>query len=348
MAAASVAALALALLGAGLLAPAEAAARTETGLLAWLAPVRIWLAAHRVGLQEGLVLGGVAAGTYAVAILLTAYSFRTGHLAATIVAATVGAVAVAISSRRGSVELVAASLAWVGGVFAIADGLRCARVRGRRDPPLVRRLGADRRLGRRARRAASRSSSSSAAVRHAGVPAGGGVLALAGSAAGIALISPAGDVLESTWIGWRLLVPALVLFGLSASVFRIARHRDLATIMWALGTVALLGSEWLVVRDATWRAVVFAVTAAVLGLLSRLLREQRLWLAGWVVAVRHGIRGDRRARRRLGDRRRRADALRDRGPRDGGRPRRALRPRLGRQGAPRPRHGRLGDRHPRR
>ena len=58
MAAASVAALALALLGAGILAPAEAAARTETGLLAWLAPVRIWLAAHRVGLQEGLVLGG--------------------------------------------------------------------------------------------------------------------------------------------------------------------------------------------------------------------------------------------------------------------------------------------------
>ena len=54
--------------------------------------------------------------------------------------------------------------------------------------------------------------------------------------------------------------------------------------MWALGAVALLGSEWLVVRDATWRAVAFAVTAAVLGLLSRMLREQRLWLAGWIVA----------------------------------------------------------------
>ena len=122
MAAASVAGLALALLGTALLAPAEAAARTETGLLAWLAPVRVWLSAHRVGLQEGLVLGSAAAGTYAVAILLTAYSFRTGHLAATIVAAAVGAAAVAISSRRGSVELVAASLAWVGGVFAIATG----------------------------------------------------------------------------------------------------------------------------------------------------------------------------------------------------------------------------------
>ena len=72
MAAASVAALAFALLGAGILAPAEAVARTETGLLAWLAPLRVWLAAHRVGLQEGLVLAGFAASTYAVAILLTA------------------------------------------------------------------------------------------------------------------------------------------------------------------------------------------------------------------------------------------------------------------------------------
>ena len=152
MAAASVAALALALLGAGILAPAEAVARTETGLLAWLAPVRVWLAAHRVGLQEGLVLGGAAAGTYAVAILLTAYSFRTGHLAATIVAATVGAV------RRG--DLVAAWLRRARrGVARLGrrrvrhrHGLRCARVRGRGDPPLVRRLGADRRLGRRARR----------------------------------------------------------------------------------------------------------------------------------------------------------------------------------------------------
>ena len=75
-----------------------------------------------VGLQEGLVLGAAAAGTYAVAILLTGYSFRPGHLAATIVAAAVGVAAVAISSRRSSVELVAASLAWVGGVFAIATG----------------------------------------------------------------------------------------------------------------------------------------------------------------------------------------------------------------------------------
>ena len=345
MAAASVAALALALLGAGILAPAEAVARTETGLLAWLAPVRVWLAAHRVGLQEGLVLGGVAAGTYAVAILLTAYSFRTGHLAATIVAATVGAVAVAISSRRGSVELVAASLAWVGGVFAIATGF---------DVPEFAVEEIHRSYGGWALIAASAGVLAACfafqllfrGVRHTGVPAGGGVLALAGSAAGIALISPAGDVLESTWIGWRLLVPTVVFLGLSASVFRTPRHRDLATMMWALGGIALLGSEWLVVRDATWRAVAFAVTAAVLGLLSRPLREQRLWLGGWIVGCGTAfvtvvaLAGD------LGHRRRRADALRDRRARGRGRAPGRQRARVARQDAARSRHGRLGNRDP--
>jgi hypothetical protein len=283
MAAASVAALALALVGAGILAPAETAARTEIGLLAWLAPVRIWLEAHRAGLQEGLVLAAAAAGTYAIAILLTAYSFRPGHLAATVVAVVVGVAAVAIASRRSSVELVAASLAWVGGVFAIATGF---------DVPEFAIEEFNRSYGGWALIAASAGVLAACfafqllfrEVRQAGIAAGGGVLALVGSAAGIALISPAGDVLESTWIGWRLLLPAVVLFGLAASVFRIARHRDLATIMWALGTVALLGSEWLVLRDATWRAVVFAVTATLLGLLSRILREQRLWLAAWIVA----------------------------------------------------------------
>ena len=117
------------------------------------------------------------------------------------------------------------------------------------------------------------------------VPWIAGVAALASAAAGIALLSPPGDVLTSTWIGWRLLAPAAVFLALSASVFRIARHRDLATIMWALGVVALLGSEWLVVQDPTWRAVAFAVTAAVLAVLADPLRESRLWFAGWGLGI---------------------------------------------------------------
>ena len=59
--------------------------------------------------------------------------------------------------------------------------------------------------------------------------------------------------------------------------------------MWSLATVALLASEWLIVRDATWRAVAFSVTAAALGLLSLPLRERRLWLAGWGVGSGTGF-----------------------------------------------------------
>ena len=228
--------------------------------------------------------------------------------------------AVAISARRGSVELVAASLAWVGGVFAIATGF---------DVPEFAVEAIHRSYGGWALIAASAGVLAACfafqllfrGVRHTGVPAGGGVLALAGSAAGIALISPAGDVLESTWIGWRLLVPTLVFLGLSASVFRIPRHRDLATIMWALGAVALLGSEWLVVarRDVARRCLrghrgrprpALPAPAGAAALARRLDRR-----------VRDGIRHHRRPRRDLGDRRRRADALRDRGARGHGRPR---------------------------
>ena len=231
--------------------------------------------------------------------------------------------AVAIAARRGSVELVAASLAWVGGVFAIATGF---------DVPEFAVDAIHRSYGGWALIAASAGVLAACfafqllfrEVCHTGVPAGGGVLALAGSAAGIALISPAGDVLESTWIGWRLLVPTLVFLGLAASVFRIPRHRDLATIMWALGAVALLGSEWLVVRDATWRAVAFAVTAAVLGLLSRPLREQRLWLAGWIVGCGTAFVTIVILAAIWMHRRRRADALRDRRARGRGGPRRHL------------------------
>ena len=280
----SVAAVAVAALAAGLLAPAETVPRTETGLLAWLAVVRSELAEHRVGLSEGLVFGGVATATYAAALALVAVSFRPGHLAATIVAASVGVGVTAFSARRGSIELVATSLAWLVGVFAVAVLF---------DVPEFGVEAIHRSYGGWALIAAS-----------AGVLAGGfafqvlypnpgspvvpglaGAVALGSSAVGIALLSPPGDVLASSWTGWRLLAPAVVLVGLSASVFRVARHRDLATIMWVLAALALLGGEWLVVQDPTWRAVAFGVTAALLAVLAQPLGESRLWFAGWGLAL---------------------------------------------------------------
>ena len=120
-AAASVAALALALLGAGLLAPAETAARTETGLLAWLAHVRSWLADHRVGLQEGLCLGGAAAGDVRrrdpAHRLLVPPRVTSRPRSSPPPSARRRRGLVAARLRQG---LVAASFVWIGGVFAIA------------------------------------------------------------------------------------------------------------------------------------------------------------------------------------------------------------------------------------
>jgi hypothetical protein len=284
MAAVSVAGLALAALAAGLLAPAETVARTETGLLAWLAVVRTELATYREPLRTWLIFGGAAISTYAVALSLVAISFRSGHLAATIVAATIGAVVTAASARRGSVALIVASLAWLAGVLTVAAAF---------DVPEFAVEAVHRSYGGWALIVAAAGALAGCFLfqlfySKAGspvVPGSGGVIALAASVAGIALLSPPGDVLTSSWIGWRLLAPALVLVALSASMFRVPRHRDLATTMWALGTVALLGSEWLVVQDPTWRALAFAVTAAVLALLADPLREARFWFAGWGLAL---------------------------------------------------------------
>jgi len=283
-AAGSIAALAAAVLAAGLLAPAETVPRTESGLLAWLAVARAELAKYRDPIRQWLVFAGAALGTYAAALALVSISFRPGHLAATILAAAVGAAVTAFSARRGSLELVAASLAWLAGVYLVALAF---------DVPEFMVEAVHRSYGGWALIGAAAGVLAGAFAfqllfPNPGppvVPAFAGVVALASTAAGIALVSPPGDVLTSSWIGWRLLAPAVVFAALSAGVFRIERHRDLATIMWALATTALLGSEWLVVQDPTWRAVAFAVTAAALASLAGPLRESRFWFAGWGLTV---------------------------------------------------------------
>ena len=113
------------------------------------------------------------------------------------------------------------------------------------------------------------------------IPAVAGVTALFGSFAAIALLAPSGDWDDqSAWIGVRELVPALVFVALSAAVFRIERHRSLATVMWSLAVVALVWSELLLLPNAAWRAVAVALTGGVLCLLAGPLHERRLWWAG--------------------------------------------------------------------
>jgi hypothetical protein len=112
------------------------------------------------------------------------------------------------------------------------------------------------------------------------IPGGAGVVALFGSFSAIALLAPYQDD-TSAWIGVRELVPALVFATLFAAVFRIERHRSLATVMWSLAVTALVWSELLLVPDNAWRAVVVALTGLALGALARPLAERRLWFGGW-------------------------------------------------------------------
>ena len=68
--------------------------------------------------------------------------------------------------------------------------------------------------------------------------------------------------------------------GLAALRFREERWRDLATVLWATGIVALLAAERVLLGGWEETAFVVALTGAVVAVLARPLGEERLWLAG--------------------------------------------------------------------
>ena len=76
---------------------------------------------------------------------------------------------------------------------------------------------------------------------------------------------------------------AVAAFGLAALVWRDRQWRDLNTIVWADGVLALLATERVLLDDVRMTAFAVAMTGAVLALLARPLRESRLWLAGTVI-----------------------------------------------------------------
>jgi hypothetical protein len=78
---------------------------------------------------------------------------------------------------------------------------------------------------------------------------------------------------------------ALAAFGLAALVWRDANLRDLSTVVWATGVVALLATERVLLDDLVWTTVAIAATGAILGALARPLAESRLWLAGGAVVL---------------------------------------------------------------
>ena len=106
----ALAAVALAALVAGVVAPARHVVATETGVLAFLASVRTFLGTHRSALQETLVFSAGVLGVLASAVFLTGIAFDAGHVAATAIAAAAGAAALAVAARRRSTGLIVASL----------------------------------------------------------------------------------------------------------------------------------------------------------------------------------------------------------------------------------------------
>jgi uncharacterized membrane protein len=279
----ALAACALAALGAGLAAPATHVAETETGVLAFLAEVRVFLEQRRTALRETLFFASGALGVLACAVLLTGLSFEPGHLAASGVAAATAAVGLALAARRCSTGLVVATLVAlalalgesaydaaafmgdddrsVGGwsmLFAAA-GLLGGTFALRALHPTRRRLGIV-----------------------SGIAA---FVALAWSASALTLVVPRGDGLDpsESWLGLGLSLVALVNGVLAALVFGPGRLRNLSTILWAHGLVAALGAEGLLLQDGRAFAAAAAVTGGLLALAALPLRELRLTLAGAIV-----------------------------------------------------------------
>jgi uncharacterized membrane protein len=266
-------------IGAALVSPAEYRPRTESGLLAFLAELRRLLEAHRAGIRETLAVAGAALATLAVAFLLVSQWFEWGHVAASAVAAAVGAALLAAAGRLRSDRLLGAGLVWLAVVLVEAWAFDA--------PELEARDGGS--IGGWSILAAA-----------AGILGGAYTLRrlqrtrreldpLCGVAFGVAFSSALGGV---AWIdhdevplgiGW--LAVAGVYAALAAGIFGRDGLRDLTTVLWSLALVALVGAEVVLVDDAAARVVFVAATALAVGCLSLPLRESRLWLAGGLLLV---------------------------------------------------------------
>ena len=67
-------------------------------------------------------------------------------------------------------------------------------------------------------------------------------------------------------------------------MFRREGLRTYSTTLWALGLIALVGAERLVLESDVLFVIALAATGAMVGALATPLRENRLWFAGAVVA----------------------------------------------------------------
>jgi uncharacterized membrane protein len=274
------AAAAVAALACGLLAPGRYEPRTEEGLLAFVREVRLLLDRYRAGAMEALCFAAAALATLACSFALVAMSFESGHVAASALAAAVGAAALASAGLRRSAELATASYAWLLVVLFEAFAFDAPEFY---DDLLETSTG-----GWSALAAAAALLAGAYAYRvldpkqqHADVVLGVAAAVAAGSTwASIALLTQTERIL-----GLGYLAAAAAFGALAAGVFAREGFRNASTILWALGLPFLIGAEAILVTDPVARTVVIAATALALGVLARLVDEVRLWLAGGAVVL---------------------------------------------------------------
>ena len=273
----------------GLLAPASYVARTEEGLLAFVRDLRLALERYERGTAEALCFVAAALATLAGSFALVAFSFEWGHVAASVLAAAVGAAALAAAGLRRSLELAVASYTWLVVVLIEAFAF---------DSPEFSHPSFD---------------ATSSHFGEATTSGGWSVLAAAagllGGAYAYRLLDPErphADVMHgaaafvaavSAWIGFAqlthtewigglgYLAAALVYGALAAAIFARAGFRDASTTLWALGVLFLIFAEGLLVTDSVARIVVIVATGLALGALARLVDEVRMWLAGGIVVL---------------------------------------------------------------
>jgi hypothetical protein len=258
--------------------PGSYVTRTETGLLSVVADLRRTLVEYARGLREALVFAAAAAGTLTVAFALIAASYETGHVAASVVAAAVGAVLLGFAGRFRSDGAVVVSYAWLALVLAEALGF---------DSSVLEESDIGARGGWSVLAAAAALVAGSYAL-HVFQPEREEWDVVSGMAAGAGLVA--------WWIGLTdltgsdtnravgLLAASAGYVALAAFVFRREDLRTYSTALWAVGLIALVGAERLFFESDVLFVIAVAATGACVGALAEPLRERWLWLAGALTA----------------------------------------------------------------
>jgi len=265
-------------IAAAVLWPREYRVRTESGLLEFIGTVRGALSQRFREGRETLALAGIALGTVTAAFALVAASFSVGHLAASVLAALVGALLLGYGARIRSDGIVVVSLMWLGVVLTEALAFDSS-ILGTSE---VGDIG-----GWSVIAAATGLVGGTYALRVL-QPERDEWNVISGVAAGIGLVATwiaLAELTESDDVrGVGLLVAAAVYVGLAAFVFRRENQRTLSTTLWVVGLIALVGAERSVLDSETLFVIALAATGAAVGALAKPLRETRLWLAGAIVA----------------------------------------------------------------